>query len=216
MSLHDDLQKKLSAEQMQQLDDILGDDFDWDLVPRDRLNKVIAQRNELRKQVNNPASTSQQQQPTKKKPAQSQSKANDDDDSGVTYSQEELDNLLQQTKDQMAAELNTYKVKQATLSKLQTEKALDPELVFGLLDASKLSLNDKGELQGLDDAGFKAIKDGKKFLFGTTDNSSNNNNNNVPTGTGKNGGGASGNGGDALDAALADVFSGYTFIETDK
>lgn len=212
MSLHDDLQKKLSAEQMQQLDDILGDDFDWDLVPRDRLNKVIAQRNELRKQVSNPASTSQQQQSIKKKPAQPQSKANDDDDdSGVTYSQEELDNLLKQEKDKMAAELNTYKVKQATLLKLQTEKALDPELVFGLLDASKLSLNDKGELQGLDDAGLKTIKEGKKFLFGNTDS-----NNNVPSGTGKNGGGASGSGGDAVDAALADVFSGYTFIETDK
>lgn len=206
MSLHDDLQKKLSAEQMQQLDDILGDDFDWDLVPRNRLNKVIAQRNELRKQID-PLKT-----PTKKKdPKKPTSEDGDGDDSGVTYTQEELANLLQQERDRVQGELNAFKVKQATLSKLQTEKALDPELVYGLLDATKLSLNDKGELQGLDDAGFKAIKEGKQFLFGEPED----NNNNVPPGTGRDGAGSSGKGGDALDAAINDVFAGYSFIETD-
>ena len=54
MSLHDDLKKKLSPENMQTLEDILGDDFEWDLVPRSRLNKVIKQRNDLKKQVNTP------------------------------------------------------------------------------------------------------------------------------------------------------------------
>ena len=206
MSLHDDLQKKLSAEQMQQLDDILGDDFDWDLVPRNRLNKVIAQRNELRKQID-PLKT-----PTKKKdPKKPTSEDGDGDDSGVTYTQEELADLLQQERDRVQGELNAFKVKQATLSKLQTEKALDPELVYGLLDATKLSLNDKGELQGLDDAGFKAIKESKQFLFGEPED----NNNNVPPGTGRDGAGSSGKGGDALDAAINDVFAGYSFIETD-
>lgn len=209
MSLHDDLQKKLSAEQMQQLDDILGDDFDWDLVPRNRLNKVIAQRNELRKQID-PLKT-----PTKNKDPKkltSEDGDGDGDASGVTYTQEELANLLQQERDKAQGELNAFKVKQATLSKLQTEKALDPELVYGLLDATKLSLNDKGELQGLDDAGFKAIKESKQFLFVEPEG----NNNDVPPGTGKNGAGSNGKGGDALDVAINDVFAGYSFIETDE
>lgn len=205
MSLHDDLQKKLNAEQMQQLDDLLGDDFDWDLVPRSRLNKVISQRNELRKQVGT-------NDPTKKKePKKKTSKDDDDDDDdNLTYTKEELETLLQAERDKSQAAVNAFKVKQATLSKLQTEKALDPELVFGLLDSSKLSLDDKGELQGLDDAGFKTIKEGKKFLFGESDPQPN-----VPPGTGKESQGKEGKGGDAVDAALADVFAGYTFIEPD-
>ncbi len=207
MSLHDDLQKKLSAEQMQQLDDILGDDFDWDLVPRNRLNKVIAQRNELRKQANNPNLQTEPSTPRKKSSKKS-SEEDDDDDDNVTYTKDELEALLTQEREKAQTEVNAFKVKQATLSKLQTEKALDPELVYGLLDSSKLSLNDKGELQGLDDAGLKAIKEGKKFLFGEASPQPN-----VPSGTGKEGQGSNGKGGDAVDAALADVFAGYTFIE---
>lgn len=206
MSLHDDLQKKLNAEQMQQLDDLLGDDFDWDLVPRSRLNKVISQRNELRKQVGTQGSTAA----TTTKKTSKKAEVDDDDDDNLTYTKDELEALLQAEREKSQAEVNAFKVKQATLSKLQTEKALDPELVFGLLDSSKLSLNEKGELQGLDDAGFKAIKEGKKFLFGESDPQPN-----VPSGTGKEGQGKGGKGGDAVDAALADVFAGYTFIESD-
>lgn len=186
MSLHDDLQKKLSEEQMQQLDDILGDDFDWDLVPRSRLNKVIAQRNELRKGVEG------KKDDTKKK---------GDEEDPVTYTQEELDNLIQAERTKAADQLKALNIKQATLSKLQTEKALDPELVFGLLDSTKLSLNDKGELQGLDDAGLAGIKENKKFLFEQ-----------VPGGTGKDGDQGKGKG-DALDAALKGVFDSFTFLE---
>lgn len=208
MSLHDDLQKKLSAEQMQQLDDILGDDFDWDLVPRNRLNKVIAQRNELRKQANNPSLQIEPSTTKKKSSKKKSSEEDDDDDDNVTYTKDELEALLKQERDKAQTEVNAFKVKQATLSKLQTEKALDPELVYGLLDSSKLSLNEKGELQGLDDAGFKAIKEGKKFLFGEASPQPD-----VPPGTGKDGKGSDGKGGDAVDAALADVFAGYTFFE---
>lgn len=207
MSLHDDLQKKLNAEQMQQLDDLLGDDFDWDLVPRSRLNKVISQRNELRKQVGTQSSTIEPTTTTKKKSSK-KVEPDEDDDDNLTYTKEELETLLQAEREKSKAEVNAFKVKQATLSKLQTEKALDPELVFGLLDSSKLSLNDKGELQGLDDAGFKTIKEGKKFLFGEANPQPD-----VPPGTGKDGQG--GKGGDAVDTALADVFAGYTFIESD-
>lgn len=199
MSLHDDLQKKLNAEQMQQLDDLLGDDFDWDLVPRSRLNKVIAQRNDLRKQVSNPSLKS-----TKDSDDNGEGEG---EGSGETYTKAELEALLKAEKDKAEAEVNAFKIKQATLSKLQAEKALDPELVYGLLDSTKLSFNEKGELKGLEEAGLKNIQENKKFLFGADKPD-------VPAGTGKDGAG-SGNK-DALDSALEDVFAGYTFIEESK
>lgn len=202
MSLHDDLKKKLSPENMQTLEDILGDDFEWDLVPRSRLNKVIKQRNDLKKQVNTPN-------------LDTSSKDDDDDDNGgdgnnsgsATYSEKEVQKLLQAERDKASKAANDAEIKFATLSKLQTEKALDAELVFGLLDSSKLSFNDKHELQGLEEAGLKSIKEGKPFLFGEADD--------VPPGTGKQGaGGNNGKKGDAVDAAIANVFAGYNFTDT--
>lgn len=202
MSLYDDLKKKLSSENMQTLEDILGDDFEWDLVPRSRLNKVIKQRNDLKKQVNTPNLN----HPPKDD--------DDDDDNGgdgnnsgsATYSEKEVQKLLQAERDKASKAANDAEIKFATLSKLQAEMALDAELVFGLLDSSKLSFNDKHELQGLEEAGLKSIKEGKPFLFGEADD--------VPPGTGKQGaGGNNGKKGDAVDAAIANVFAGYNFGE---
>ena len=201
MSLHDDLKKKLSPENMQTLEDILGDDFEWDLVPRSRLNKVIKQRNDLKKQVNTPN-------------LNNSPKDDDDDDDGgdgnnsgsATYSEKEVQKLLQAERDKASKAANDAEIKFATLSKLQAEKALDAELVFGLLDSSKLSFNDKHELQGLEEAGLKSIKEGKPFLFGEADD--------VPPGTGKKGAGDKGKKGDAVDAAIANIFAGYNFTDT--
>ena len=50
MSLYDTLRKSLTPELFTQVTDALGDDFDYDVVPRSRLNKVIKQRNDLRNQ----------------------------------------------------------------------------------------------------------------------------------------------------------------------
>lgn len=203
MSLHDDLRKKLSPENMQTLEDILGDDFEWDLVPRSRLNKVIKQRNELKKQVNTPNLD------TSPKDDDVDDNGGDGNNSGsATYSEKEVQKLLQAERDKASKAANDAEIKFATLSKLQTEKALDAELVFGLLDSSKLSFNDKHELQGLEEAGLKSIKEGKPFLFGEADP--------VPAGTGKQGAGSNGNNGDAVDAAIANIFAGYNFTNTDS
>ena len=51
MSIIERLKKNLSPEQYTAVMDALGDDFDFDLVPRARLNKVISQRNTLREQL---------------------------------------------------------------------------------------------------------------------------------------------------------------------
>lgn len=196
MSLLDDLRKKLSPENMQTVEDILGDDFDWDLVPRSRLNKVIKQRNELKKQVATPD-------------YEPKLPEDDDDDEGAnkgkgsgssaTYSEQDVQKLLQAERAKSAA----AEIKYATLSKLQEEKALDADLVFGLLDVSKLSFNDKHEIQGLKEAGLETVKANKPFLFGEAGE--------VQPGTGKDGGqgGKRGKSGDAVDAAIASIFAGY-------
>ena len=197
MSLLDDLRKKLKPEDMQTVEDILGDDFNWDLVPRTRLDKVIKQRNELKKQVG-----LQEQNP----PSSKDGNDDGDGDSGTSYSADEVQKLLKAERDKVGA----VELKYATLSKLQDEKALDTELVFGLLDASKLSFNDKHEVQGLKEAGLDSIKESRPFLFakGDSDDSG------VPGGTGKSGSkGGDDKGGDAVDAAIANIFSGYGVVE---
>ena len=69
MSLYDSLRKALTPELFTQVTDALGDDFDYDVVPRARLNKVIKQRNDLRDQL---AGNTQAQRGT--------SKTDEDDD----------------------------------------------------------------------------------------------------------------------------------------
>ena len=45
------LRKNLPQDVMSQIEDVVGDDYDWDVVPRTRLNKVIAQRNKLQETI---------------------------------------------------------------------------------------------------------------------------------------------------------------------
>lgn len=206
MSLLDDLRKKLKPEDLQTVEDILGDDFEWDLVPRSRLNKVIKQRNDLKKQVLDGGT----------QPSKSSRKNNDDDDiddpdltGDKTFTAEEVQKLLQKEATKSSDAVKNVEIKFATLSKLREANALDPDLVFGLLDSSKLGLSDKGELTGLKEAGFEDIQKNKAFLFSTEED--------VPGGTGKQGsGGKGGKGGDALDAAIANVFAGYNVGSTTK
>ena len=51
MSLKDTLRQKLTPELFTQVTDALGDDFNFDVVPRSRLNKVIGQRDTLKEQL---------------------------------------------------------------------------------------------------------------------------------------------------------------------
>ena len=59
MSLLDTLKKNLTPEQLSAVQDALGDDFNYDVVPRSRLNKVIQQRDEARRQLNGAGSNGQ-------------------------------------------------------------------------------------------------------------------------------------------------------------
>lgn len=201
MSLFDDLRKKHTPEEMQTLMDILGDDFDDDLVPRSRLNKVIKQRNDLKKQLNTNTQVSDLDEDNN----DSETK---EDGGSATYTEKEVQKLLKAAKLEAENGVKQVELKYAALSKLREANALDAELVFGLLDSTKLSLNEKGELQGLEEAGLNTIQESKKFLFREPKDD-------VPSGTGKNTGLKDKNE-DAVDAAIAGVFARHGVVSSNE
>lgn len=180
MSFLDTLRKNMKAEQFTAMMDAVGDDFDWDVVPRSRLNKVIKQRNELRAQL---AGAPQPQG----------GKSNDDDDddnNGGTppapqggkpadppVDVKELEKQWQKRQDDA---VQAIKIQYAALQKLRDANAIDAELIWDgkLIDASKLTLDDKGQLTGFDEQ-LTELQKNKSHLFKQGG---------APGGTGKDGG----------------------------
>lgn len=198
MSLLETLKAKLDPETFGKVEEALGDDFNYDLVPRSRLNKVIKQRNDLKTEVeelrsqvtNNEGDGDDDDDDTSKQSKTTKGKK--EKDSGVkTYTQEELEAEIQ--KNQAALQL-----KQTVIGKLTEKGALDADLVYSLLDHTKIARNDKGEVTGLDDQLTEMTKS-KGFLF----------KDDVPGGTGKDGNGAGSGNSTALDSALDSVFGSY-------
>lgn len=172
MSFQDTLRKNLTPELFTQVCDQLGDDFDYDLVPRTRLNKVISQRNKLRDQL---AGTPQPQKVNH----------DEDDDDIDPLTTEQLDAIKQQYKKEQDDAIMGVKIQYAALEKLRAANALDPELLWnsGVIDRSKLSLDDTGALVGMDDCIAQLQKD-KPHQFQTKKSGDDG----VPAGTGKEGG----------------------------
>lgn len=172
--------------------DSLGDDFDFDVVPRSRLNKVIAQRNELRKELNSSADP------------------DDDDDStnggepggqngGMT--EQAFKKAMKALEQKHAKEITDLKKQNIALDKLRAKNAYDPDTVLksGLLNLDKLELNEDGTLKGLDEAVETLIKD-KSYFFKSEDSGKH------EQGTGKKDGDDS-DGKDAeIDSKLAEIF----------
>ena len=176
MSLYDSLRKALTPELFTQVTDALGDDFDYDVVPRARLNKVIKQRNELRDQL---AGNTQAQRGT--------SKTDEDDDELNTG--KSIDNkpvnvaeLKAQWQKEQDAAVKAVRLQYAALEKLRAANVIDPELIWSsnVLDKSKIDLDDKGQVTGIDDMLTQLQKD-KAHLFKKASDG-------VPGGTGKDGG----------------------------
>lgn len=184
MSLLDILKKNLTPEQFTAVQDALGDDFDDDMVPRSRLNKVIKQRNEARQQVqtllNNGAGT------------------NDDDDdsdgagSGAggegkskskQFTQADIDAAVQAEQQKHQNEIASMHKRYAAVAKLQASNFVDPDLVLsaGLIDLSKVTLDDNGVITGGLDDQISSLAQTKPFLV--------NSNGGGQRGTGKDGGG---------------------------
>lgn len=178
MSLYDSLRKALTPELFTQVTDALGDDFDFDQVPRSRLNKVIKQRNELRDQL-----AGAPQLPRNK----SGSNEDDDDDSQQNNGSKnqpinEAALRVQFQKEQDAA-VKAVKLQYAALEKLRAANVIDPELIWSsnVLDKTKLDLDDNDHITGLDDMLTQLQKD-KAHLFKKASDD-------AERGTGKNEGG---------------------------
>ena len=189
MSLKDTLRQKLTPELFTQVTDALGDDFNFDVVPRSRLNKVIGQRDTLKEQLE-----------TALKGTQTKGGSEDDDDdddfqmpdttkgkgkkqsSGTTLTEEEIQ---QRINDATQKAQNEVRIQYAGLDALRNANAVDPDLVFTLIDKSKLKFDDSGKLTGIDEQ-ITALKASKPNLF--PDGGNKGGRNNTPGGTGKDGG----------------------------
>ena len=190
MSLKDTLRQKLTPELFTQVTDALGDDFNFDVVPRSRLNKVIGQRDTLKEQLE-----------TALKGTQTKGGSEDDDDddddfqmpnttkgkgkkqsSGTTLTEEEIQ---QRINDATQKAQNEVRIQYAGLDALRNANAVDPDLVFTLIDKSKLKFDDSGKLTGIDEQ-ITALKTSKPNLF--PDGSNKGGRKDTPGGTGKDGG----------------------------
>lgn len=169
MSFLDALKKSLTPEMYAQVTDALGDDFDYDLVPRTRLNKVIAQRNTLRDQL---AGLSGEPDSTPKPP-----KADSDDPEVPPVDTAALE---QKYKDQAAEAIRGVKMQYAALSKLREAGVVDPEMVWSssVLDKTKITMDEHDKITGMDEM-LTQLKTDKAYLFKQTT---------PPAGTGKDGG----------------------------
>lgn len=165
MSFLDALKRSLTPEMYAQVTDALGDDFDYDLVPRTRLNKVIAQRNTLRDQL---AGLSGEPKPTKTDP--------DEPDVPPV----DTAALEQKYKNQADEAIRGVKMQYAALSKLREAGVVDPEMVWSssVLDKTKITMNEHDKIIGMDEM-LTQLKTDKAYLFKQTT---------PPAGTGKDGG----------------------------
>ena len=214
------LRKNLTPEQHAQVMDALGDDFDFDLVPRSRLNKVIKQRNELREQL----------------AGKSQNPEIDDDDEGAGApagkstggTSDDIKAMQKQHKTEMA----NLAIRYSALDKLRAAKAKDPELILkaGLLDTKGAKVADDGTVTWPDgendpftaltkNESYKYLFDGEAGNGGAgkgSDDGDGEGDDGVPAGTGKKQGAGDDGGKDQLDAMLDQAMgmaSGITPIE---
>lgn len=183
MSLLDTLKKNLTPEQFTAVQDALGDDFDDDMVPRSRLNKVIRQRNEARQQVqtllNNGAGTDDDDDDGNGAGSGANSKSK-----GKQLTQADIDAAVQAEQQKHKDEIASMHKRYAAVAKLQASNFVDPDLVLsaGLIDLSKVTLDDNGAVTGGLDDQISSLAQNKPYLV--------NSNGGGQRGTGKDGGGA--------------------------
>lgn len=147
MSLAKALKKQLPAELYTQVMDAMGDDFDWDVVPRTRLNTVIQQRNELQEQLG------------MRTPAKGAGGDPDPEPSPVPpKSEDRTVEIEAQYKKQLTQMERKYRV----LDKLRAAGAVDAELI---VNAGLIQLEGEEELD-LDAAVKTLVEDkARSYLF---------------------------------------------------
>lgn len=180
MSLLDTLKKNLTTEQLSAVQDALGDDFNYDVVPRSRLNKVIQQRDEARRQLNGAGTGGQ---------------GDDGDDggdgsgkgagsgaAGKGFTQADIDAAVNAAKIEHEKELKQLRMNHAVLAKLQEQNFVDPNLILsaGLIDITKVTLDDNGVITGGLDDQLSSLAEARPYLKNAS--------NGGQRGTGKQGG----------------------------
>lgn len=211
MSIIERLKKNLSPEQYTAVMDALGDDFDFDLVPRARLNKVISQRNTLREQLASGLQTDgddgegEGNEPTPAPKAKAKVPAAGAGTGDKTFTEEDLNKRVAESE-------KAIKMRYAAIQQLKDAGALDADLIFnseGLLDKSKLTFEDATGLGGLEDQ-ITALKESKGFLFNAGNNGGGKGKGkakeDAPAGTGKGSESDDGIDEDAVDAKLNEIF----------
>lgn len=189
MTLLEKLREKLGTELMGQVEDAVGDDFDWDFVPRSRLNKVIGQRNALSIKVQNLTEAAAAEDDDE----DFDTKGTGKDTKGGKKKDEGVD--MEAIKSQHAAELQNVAKRYAVLDYLRAQGARDPKLVLSMLDMDKITLDESETLQGIEDQ-VAAKKESHDYLFQTAGDD-------VSGGTGKDGGSDEGNETDPFEAVIA-------------
>ncbi|WP_301003042.1 phage scaffolding protein [uncultured Duncaniella sp.] len=187
MSLLDTLRKSLTSELFAKVTDALGDDFNYDQVPRSRLNKVIAQRDEAKRQLE-----------TLTQGSDGDDDDDDSDDGGAGggtppakqkkapaggFTQKDLDDAVQAEKDKAATELKNLRLKFAATEKLHGANIVDPDMVLsaGLIDLTKVTTNDNGVITGGLDEQITELTKNRPYLVAAGSGG-------APKGTGKSGG----------------------------
>lgn len=203
MTLLEKLREKLGPELAGQVEDAVGDDFDWDFVPRARLNKVIGQRN-----------TAQAKLQAYLDKQASNAEGDDDDDipnaegnNGNTETRRHnkanevnIDELNAQHQKDLANVAKRY----AVLDLIRAKGALDPKLVLGQLDLDKMNLKEDDTLEGFDEQ-FNPWAESHSYMFQNSNSNSDNSNDGIESGTGKNAAGDNSTDVDPFDAIIASI-----------
>lgn len=204
MTLLEKLREKLGPELAGQVEDAVGDDFDWDFVPRARLNKVIGQRNTAQSKL----------QAYLDKQASNAEGDDDDDDisnaegnNGNTETRRHnkanevnIDELNAQHQKDLANVAKRY----AVLDLIRAKGALDPKLVLGQLDLDKMNLKEDDTLEGFDEQ-FNPWAESHSYMFQNSNSNSDNSNDGIESGTGKNAAGDNSTDVDPFDAVIASI-----------
>ena len=182
MTFKEKLAKTLGKELMDQIEEVTGDDFDWNVVPKARLDKVIKERNELR-DVADYDTPAKVKAPDKAPEKDTQTK----DTRTIADVEAEYQKKLADTTKRFAV-----------LEKLRGENARNPELVLKQLDFEKITTDEKGEWLGYTEQ-IDSLKKSDSYLFG-----------NAQGGTGRSGNpGEQGDGESAILEGAKNVFKSF-------
>lgn len=204
MTLLEKLREKLGPELAGQVEDAVGDDFDWDFVPRARLNKVIGQRNTAQSKLQAYLDK------------QSSNAEGDDDDDDISNAEGNNGNTetrrhnkanevnIDELNAQHQKDLANVAKRYAVLDLIRAKGALDPKLVLGQLDLDKMNLKEDDTLEGFDEQ-FNPWAESHGYMFQNSNSNSDNSNDGIESGTGKNAAGDNSTDVDPFDAIIASI-----------